>query len=36
MLPKTGGPADIAPLVAAAGLLLIGGGLLAYRRFFMQ
>jgi LPXTG-motif cell wall-anchored protein len=36
MLPKTGGPADIAPLVAAAGLLLAGGGLLAYRRFFAQ
>ena len=35
-LPKTGGPGDIAPLVAAAGLLLVGGGLLAYRRFFMQ
>ncbi len=36
MLPKTGGPGDVAPLVAAAGLLLAGGGLLAYRRFFMQ
>ncbi len=36
MLPKTGGPGDIAPLVAAAGLLLAGGGLLAYRRFFAQ
>ncbi len=36
MLPKTGGLADIAPLVAAAGLLLVGGGLLAYRRFFIQ
>jgi LPXTG-motif cell wall-anchored protein len=35
-LPKTGGPGDVATLVAAAGLLLVGGGLLAYRRFFMQ
>jgi LPXTG-motif cell wall-anchored protein len=35
-LPKTGGPGDVAMLVAAAGLLLAGGGLLAYRRFFMQ
>jgi LPXTG-motif cell wall-anchored protein len=33
MLPSTGGPAITSVLALSAGVLLVGGGLLAYRRF---